>query len=287
VNEISKIETVAKEMGLSTSDSFKEFVELNNPARNSVEKKIITRKLDIKGDGAKLIPIADPHIGSKNADLHALDNMVNFIKKSDDTYTVLLGDMAENATKVSVGMGMFEEDFHLEDQIEYIIDLLKPLADQGKILGIQDGNHEYRTACLTGLKPMSIVAKSLGIPFLGHQGFISLDISGINYQLMTYHGAGSGRLIGGKANASTRGATIAPLMDVYLSGHSHVKHVHEEMRYFIEDGELKSKKQHYIVCGSYLSYFGGYAEMQLLTPSSTGAVCINFYKDRKNISVLM
>jgi len=231
-----------------------------------------------------LLPLGDMHLGSKYFNRELFEQYLNFIAETENCFTVLLGDQIENATKTSVGLGLFEEDLHLEDQIELVYQLLLPIAD--KIWGIHEGNHEFRTAALAGFRPLKIVAQRLGVPYLGYQGYHLVKAGEQVYHVFTAHNRGSGRTVPGKVRAAEDADKIA-VCDVYITGHSHIIHHHAKPIFYIDEVSrtVKERLRHYVVCGSFLNYWGSYAEKELLSPAAKGAPLIKFCSNKHEVVV--
>lgn len=282
-----KLEKVTSELGIGTDTLLSEIAELN---RQQDQRKQVYVKDDfnIRNGKISLIPLADFHIGNRQACTQKIRSFVDLISRYDHLYTILLGDAAETATRSSVGLGMYEEDMHLREQLLYLGELLQPIAQQGKLLGVHTGNHEFRSAVLSGINPMEFLASNLNVPYLGYQGFYSLQVGDQVYHMGSTHGMGSGRTTGAKVNVSERMAQVNPMCHLYLSGHSHIRSVHDGVKYYInQDNQLQSIKQYYVICGSFLGYFGGYAEQHVLSPSSIGAVQVDLYADSHDVQVIM
>ena len=143
-----------------------------------------------------------------------LDKNCELILNTPNCYTFILGDMMENATKTSVGNAMFDEAYHMPDQLLILQHKLEPLAAQGKILGIVPGNHELRTERLTGSSSMKTLAYQLNVPYCGYQGYLKLKVQEQTYRALMFHGTGSGTTIGGKVNAAQRLGNVA-IADLY------------------------------------------------------------------------
>ncbi len=282
----TRLSNIAEDLGAGRLQVFDELIQLNR--QREPHKRVYTRQFQPEEGKITLIPIGDVHIGHTNAELRILHDLIQYIVNTPDCYVIVLGDMLENATRTSVGMGIFSEDIHLRDQIMVAAEVLEPLAEADRLLGLHTGNHEFRNAILTGLNPMELVATQLGVPYLGYQSYYVFGVGGQEYKVMSSHGVGSGRTTGAKANASERLSDVAPLMDLYLSGHTHIKHAHELLKYYINaEHKLCSLKQLYVTCGSFMSYFGDYAEMQILSPHTTGVPKIEFYRDNRDMRVLL
>jgi hypothetical protein len=180
---------------------------------------------------------------------------------------------------------MFDEEMHIPDQMKVLCAVLKPLADCGKILGCLPGNHEMRVEYLTGLNPMALLAERLNIPYMGYQGYIQVKDGNQKYDIMCHHGVGSGGSAAARIRSAERLSAVTDA-DIYLSGHTHGADYHKnEIWTFSNDGDLIPKIRHFVVAGSFLDYFNGYAEMKLLQPVGVGSVFIKLMESRKEVRV--
>lgn len=273
------------------SDEVKElpsFKALNMPTEHITSyKEVIRFPKEGSFDGPiTIVPISDVHLGSNQFNLRKFQETIDYILETPSCFTILLGDQAETATKSSVGLGVFEENMHIAEQIAMLYRMLKPLADAGKIIGVLTGNHEMRVACLTSLNPAELVADQLGVPYLGYQGYISLRVGEQTYGIVAFHGAGGGATPAGKLNAMRKMNRVA-LADLYISGHTHAKLTDHDilMEMNHETLMVERKKIHYAVCGSFLEYWNGYPEMKGLPAVETGCIEIKFEADEKYIKV--
>lgn len=238
-------------------------------------------------DGLVIIPITDVHLGNRQCNIEHFQEFLQLIMEIPNCVTILNGDLAETATKTSVGMAMFEEDKNIPEQLDALYELLKPLAEAGKILGMGPGNHEQRVAHMIGMNPMQILADRLGVPYFGYQGYFRLKVGEIIYKVAFHHGVGGGSTTGAKANSAEKLNKVVPLADLYVTGHTHGKQWHRDEVWLIPDNEdkLVRHQRTYVVGGSFLSYFGGYSEEKVLPPSSTGAVYVQLSSQAKEIRV--
>ncbi len=276
----NRLERLAKTINVDLIGKFRDIGMRNNV----VPKSVITKKLS-DTEPIYIVTLADAHLGHMLCNLQKFQETINFILENDNVYCILLGDLAETATRESVGLGMFDENMHASDQLDLLAKLLKPLAVAGKILAIVTGNHEMRIFYMTGLDPSKLLAERLGIPYNGYQAYLNLIVGNQNYQIVAWHGAGGGSTNIGKIKAAEK-LKESVLCDVIISGHTHARSYHDDFIDIIqENGQVKRHHRHYIVCGSYLEYSGGYAEMKGLAPSGTGGVIIRLSPDRKDILV--
>ncbi|MDD2260258.1 MAG: hypothetical protein PHO87_04590 [Acholeplasmataceae bacterium] len=97
---------------------------------------IHTEKKDIQ-----LVPFGDLHYGDKSCNWAKAQKMIDWIKNNNNTRVILMGDLLNSATKTSVGAAVFDEDRHGQDQLDFMIDALRPIKK--KIYGALVGNHPY------------------------------------------------------------------------------------------------------------------------------------------------
>lgn len=266
-----------------------EFYRLGSQLEERVEeKRVLHYRFNPESGMIRIVPIFDVHVGMKACDEEMLERHIEYIERTPDTYTFLGGDLMESATRDSVGMGIFDERYHLADQIARIRRLLKPLAEKNKILGAITGNHEMRTAKYNTADPLADICDVLNIPFLGYQAFIKITVNGITYKTIWWHGASGATTKGGKMNAVLRMRKLG-VADLYTMGHVHDRFYTEEIEHDMDDetDELVAHKRIYLIAGSFLRYFGGYSEMKGFAPASLGAPMILLNGQYKDIRILL
>ena len=265
-------------------EELERFRAINSISNGCDKKEIIYREFD--ADQIKLVVISDIHLGHKKCNKKKLLDIIQYVLEGDNTYCLLLGDQCECATKTSVGLGIYEEEMHLGEQLRWLAEKLKPLADAGKILGINIGNHEYRLAMFAEVDPAKLLADKLGVPYLGWQGYLTLKVKGIYYDISAFHGAGMGSSKASKINASKKIANITNC-DLYLTGHTHDLLDDQTLKYEFdhENKCLVPVIKKFVVCGSFLEYWSSYPEMKGLDPAITGSPLITLDGSKKDIQI--
>jgi hypothetical protein len=186
--------------------------------------------------------------------------------------------MAENATRTSIGAGFFEEDIHIQEQMDQLYELLAPLAETGRLWGLEEGNHCFRTTAQSGIHPMKIVADRLGVPYLGYTSYHLLKVGSQKYRIFVGHNhGGGGRTTASKVKASENPDDVA-LCDVYITGHTHFLGHHKSSIFEFDEEHLamRERMRYYVSCGSALNYWNSYAEMDILPPFPVGAPLLVF-----------
>lgn len=286
----NRMAALREEIG-AAEDQVEKFYRIQRN-KNEPGKKILT--YDFVGspfddNGLVIVPITDVHLGNRQCNIEHFKEFLNYILETPNCVTILNGDLAETATKVSVGSAMFEEDKNIPEQLDELYRLLEPLAKVGKILGMGPGNHEQRVAHMIGINPMQILAQRLDVPYFGYQGYFRLRVQDVVYRVAFHHGVGGGSTTGAKANSAEKLNKVMPVADLYVTGHTHGKQWHRDEVWMIPDEgyELVRHQRTYVVGGSFLSYFGGYSEEKVLPPSSTGAVYVKLMPNEKEIRVII
>lgn len=225
-----------------------------------------------------ILPTACWHVGHVN---YVDDIVKDWVSKLDYNHRgLLLGDLAEVATKTSVGEGLFETNMTPKKQRSYIIDMLKDKAEF--IDGAVVGNHEQRIVNDTSIDLVEDICSTLNIPYLGYQGFVKYAWNGVGYIVNLWHGTGTGST----AEAAIKQAELMSTRnyaDLYLLAHHHKK-LKSDRIYTVPDPRnmtIQKIEQHFVVCGSALDYDEGYADMKGLHRRLLGFPEIRLYGNKK------
>lgn len=221
----------------------------------------------IRGRTIKVWPVADVHIGSKECDLDGFKAFLKRVLADPDSYIVLVGDIINNGVKDSL-TNVYEELIPPSAQIDVAVELLRPLADAGKILGAVSGNHERRSAKQVDLCPMYTIMCLLRAPHLYRQNMafvrVRMERDGKTYNrysLLLTHGK--------SANGKRRFAYSVEGVDAIVTGHTHAGIVEKPARLiFTEKCTVKIEPLVSVTATSWLSY-GGYGAAAMYLPQST------------------
>jgi len=239
--------------------------------------KLIYRNFKPDSDCIRLIPLGDVHYGARNCAKQKFLDTIDFIKNTKDTYMLGMGDLLENATRYSVGSGVYQQ-IPPEQQYEEMIDILRPIRK--KIIGMHVGNHEDRSIKEVGLNPMQLMCRELDITYLGYSVFSKLKVGNNNYIIHSTHGSAGSRLPQSKIATVIRQAQSFEA-DIYLYGHLHELAEYTGLHKYVDtrNKHVKEKKRHYILTGSFLEYDDSYAEQKSLIPAKLGCPRISLYKN--------
>ena len=235
--------------------------------------RVIKRDLGVEFKSIKVLALSDFHIGDSLCNLKLIRQVLDEVKKSNNTFIILNGDLMNNSIKNSVS-SIYDEELSPMQAIVKLCDLLEPVKD--RILVIHPGNHEWRSYKEDGIDIIRLVARQLGIEDRFSDGwwylYLTLGMGNkqrpIMYTITGIHGYGGGRKNGGKINNLVE-MSDKVIADVYVMGHTHTP-IMTRNSIFVPDYQHKSlvqKDKYYLMTNSFLEY-GGYGEQYGFTPST-------------------
>lgn len=198
-----------------------------------------------------------------------------------------LGDLLENANRLSVGAGVYEQLGHPQNQLEAGIEFYRPVAQAGLLKCMQAGNHELRTWKGDSINLTKIMADTLNVPYGGPGVVHYIKVGKQTYVGYTHHGGSGASTPGGKFNAMLRMGDIVPDADFYLQGHTHETLYHAQEGFYLDKRSLtiRKKRRHYINNGAYLNYWDSYGQIKAYKPTNKGNAQITSNGLEKEIEV--
>jgi len=234
-------------------------------------------------DFAEVIFIGDVHFGSPQCDKKRFKNMVDFCIKNN-IYVFLTGDLLEMATRDSVGAGVYEQEFIGQSQYEQMVEILRPLAEKKLILGSLNGNHEERIYKQTGVDVGKMLARELGVKYLGNACWSLFKVGKQTYSIYSLHGRTGSRFDGTALLALERISTSF-FADLVVMAHVHKMISSTVIIQKIVNQLVKEHKKTLLITGSYLKYDDGYAQAVGLPISKLGSPKVKFFASKKEILV--
>ena len=237
-------------------------------------------------EDVNIYALGDLHIGHANSDILLIEHTLGEIRGKDpaNNRVLLMGDILDCGIKSSVGGSVYENNLTMQEQIDYTIRLLKPIAD--RIDGYVQGNHEYRIYKETGIDVSKIICDKLCVPYLYYSGVVTYSLNKRAYNINMFHG----RAGGGVENALRKCKEMANKVnaDIYLMGHCH--HKAYTTRCFKQvdsrNATIVDTVQYFVLTGHALDYDDSYADQANLEISNKGFPIITLSNNgRKLISV--
>jgi len=215
----------------------------------------------------ELIHLTDLQVGAKNFERKRFVEYREWMLSVPYRFGLLGGDLVDAATVLSIG-NPYDNTKEPRGQVKEVVELLRPLADAGRLLASVGGNHERRTRATYGDCGADI-AERLNVPY--SCGVQLIDIFFGKHQPFTV------AITHGKGNPRTKGA-IAQMLDrfmgqndsqLYFMGHVHNPLVLPNWRMRRVGRKIKLQKIMGVVSSSFLSYWNSYAEESFMSPSET------------------
>ncbi len=192
----------------------------------------IIRAVVPKADVVRIKPIADVHYASILCNERAFMDFRDQLLKEKNTYTILMGDLLNNNTRSSVG-SPWDDVMRPSEAKKKMAEILRPLAQEGKIIGALSGNHERRSLKDADDDPMADIMCKLDLEDIFRQDalFIHLCIGeyiangkkrlDCTYNIACHHGTGGGAFTGAAVNKNERYAYTIEGIDLLITAHTH------------------------------------------------------------------
>lgn len=229
-----------------------------------------------KYESVNILPLGDLHIGSKIHE-EELDKLIGWIEKNKNVYVLLLGDLAEFRR---FGHRIYTQVLTPDEQIATVKKKFAKLGKQGRILASVPGGHESRPMIEVGLNPARDIAEHLNAEYFEYSGFVELVINKkFRYVIYITHGASGALTKGGKINAMHKLA-VTNEADVYCVGHLHDILADTVIRRIVIGGKVQTKKQLFVMTGSWMQYEGSYADEKQYPIGKVGCPKIRLFSKR-------
>ena len=223
---------------------------------------------DLEGRTVRIYPVADVHIGAKEAALGEFEKFLRDKVAADpDAYLVLVGDVVNNGIRsATCPTDIYDEAIASpRAQVDKAVELLEPVAD--RILAAVGGNHEARSRKTVDLDPMYEIMCLLRIPHLYRQNMafmrVRLAVGGVKdiYSMLLVHGKSEPKM--------RRFETCVEGVDAIVHAHLHKGSVAKPARVVFNHRNTVSVKPLVSVCATSWLEWGGYASAALLPPAAT------------------
>lgn len=226
----------------------------------------------------QLAPLYDVHIGHKNHDAELFARHLAWIKRTKNVLTWDGGDLIENASKLSIGSGVYQQDAAPQEQMLRALQQLAPIAH--KMLFKIPGNHEDRTNIL-GISVAEFIAAGLGLPCFPDYVFLTIQWRGNRFRILAHHGSGSAVTAGAQRMAARKAVAWAKPFDLFWTGHLHnpLVDVLYQTDFDQKTGRAFERNALVIISPSYLKFFGSYAAVKQYSPGMRGLAVVTLQED--------
>lgn len=159
---------------------FKAIANLQKVERNYMGRDEVTVGMETD-EPIMMVMLADLHIGSLATDHNAVIAARDFILKNPNARVVLLGDELEGLVEKYMNTNMARTVIDFHKQIDFLRDFfLKPLADEGRILGMVSGywGHNGWAEDATTLNTWIMLSEGFRIPIIKNGGILRIQFPG-------------------------------------------------------------------------------------------------------------
>jgi len=229
-------------------------------------------------ESVQLAPLYDVHIGHQEHDADRFARHLRWIRETPNVLTWNGGDLIENASKLSVGAGVYEQTITPHHQV--VASILRLANVAHKMLFALPGNHEDRTD-LMGFSLASWMSVLLGVPYFPDYAFATIKWRGNNFRVLAHHGTGAAQTPGAQRMAARKDIAWAKPFDLYWTGHLHSPLVDPLYQTEVDQrtGHMVERTGIVLISPSYLKYFGTYAAKRRYPPSYRGLSSVVLRED--------
>lgn len=245
--------------------------------------RVNNQTLDPNGKGyASIVFWGDLHYGHPQCAIEKAMAMVDYCIKNN-IYMIVMGDLLECGQRISVGDSVYNQ-LNPQQQMEDMLEMLRPLAESGLCLGMHTGNHEDRISNGSGLHVIKNMCRELKVPYLGSAVWHRLKVGSTTYSMYTMHGAGGAQFVHTKLGRAMQIANNF-WCDIFAMGHVHAKVIEsrEVQRLNHRNRTVDQIKQYVLLTGSWLTYDRSYAQTAGYGPATIGSPKIKLQADRRRI----
>ena len=234
---------------------------------------------------AEILFFGDIHYGHPACDIERAQRNVDYCLKHH-IYVLGMGDYIEAGLRTSIGDSVYMQNLNPQRQMEFITDMLSPLAEKGLLLGLLAGNHEGRILKNTSVDVVKIMAKILHVPYLGYACWNLFYVGKESYTVYSLHGSTGSRYIYTKLKALV---DISHNFDADLLVMGHVHELADDA-VLVQTVDKKRKmvverKKFLILTGSYLKYDDSYAQEKGYPMGKLGSPKVKLFANKHDLHI--
>jgi hypothetical protein len=284
----STLKKYHEEVDEMRKDDLKEYVGKDKIVGRPVRLNIQVLEANRNGTAGKYATVkffGDWHWGARECDRNKVRQQADYCLQ-EKIYVFLMGDLLEAATRGSVGAGVYHQIMNPQQQMEEVIELLRPLAEAKLIIGCLMGNHEFRIEKDTSINVTKVICNFLKIPYLGSACWNLFKVGDQYYKVYALHGASGSRYVYTKIKALV---DISHNFSADLIAMGHVHDVSDTIQ-IVQYVDLRNKmiierKKYLVLTGHYLSYDRSYAQDKGMPIGKMGSPNVKFFLERHDLHV--
>lgn len=254
---------------------------------------VIVRRFDTP---IKIACIADVHYGAIGHMGKEWKKFIQMVLKDPNLYLVIAGDLINNNLRSSVG-SPWDDVVRPREQKAHMVEMLKELAEAGRILCALEGNHERRSQKDSDDFVMYDIMTKLDLEdvYRPNAAFMKLQLgkrygkstkANATYTFAVTHGCGGGQT-GAAVNRNERWGANIDGIDCVISGHTHKGAVSKPMKMVFDphNDKILFKQFVSVVCVPWQEYVD-FPLQKMMNPSTVAEPQFLYLSDKeKNIEV--
>lgn len=257
-----------------------------------ITMRIIKTNIEVDDSGwARIYFVGDSHAGSKCADKHGLETCLETVWRDKHAHLISMGDECDVIIPKDKRYDLETSDMELRfihEQFGYIEKLLKPIADEKRLIGMIMGNHGSTFAIETIHNELIRMCDRFGTHYLGETAVVKVNLTKNNKIIKTYiihvsHGYGGGYELGSAVNRISKEPRIILNAAVHACGHTHKLFVFPDVVGLEVNNVLKTHYAWFINTGSFLRAYvtdmDSYAQKKHYKPNPLGYAVLHLSKD--------
>lgn len=217
--------------------------------------------------------LSDSHLGHTEADMSLLRRDLDIIRQTEGVYVILGGDLFDNVVTSVATRGMHHQQLTPVRIQRYLVDQMVEYLGKDKVLAMLLGNHDEWSMSSIDYDPTGELARKLGCPYLGPQGFVNLSLGSEQYRILCAHQF----RMRSSFNRTHQGKRLEDFLgdaDIVFTGHTHEAAA--------ESTDRRGQKKFYGQAGSYVksTRYGKRLGFPGTTAAMPGAIV---WGDRKKV----
>ena len=178
--------------------------------------------------------MGDLHIGGPDTDYRRINNEIEIISKTPNSYLMVMGDPVDG---LFFNPGQFEQVEQAPEQFKYINSIFTKLGKEKKLLIGWAGDHD-KWASKSGCDPYEEFSQRYGAYYMHGVGYVTLLVGETEYKLIGAHRL-PGSSIYNNSHPEMRLSKDIQGADIYVGCHTHRKgYVQQEIQQFGGDSLL-------------------------------------------------
>lgn len=239
-------------------------------------------RVPIKGKKLELIGLGDIHLGHRNVDWNALENVIEYIRTHNCRW-IGGGDYGDAIIAKDKRFDFRSLDIRYatpQKQYKKIYQLFYPIRK--KCIGLIEGNHDIIHWKKHSHSYVEELAEDLEVSYLQMSSYIRLHFEDLDadFNIYVHHGWTGARTKGGKISRIYDLGHIFPMIDLYMMFHIHDLGLADKMaNLFVDETlEIRDRIASYVFGGSFLKGYvkdqTSYVEERTYRPSILGSPVI-------------